>query len=59
VLDLDLGESRLVQDASEAADKTCIDLFGGSLRTGRHVGILCFVVSAAARAADVLTFYRT
>ncbi|MCE2820245.1 MAG: hypothetical protein LW695_08540 [Phenylobacterium sp.] len=59
MLDLDLGESRIIQDAGEAADKTCIDLFGGSLRTGRHVGILCFVVSAAAQAADVLTFYRT
>jgi hypothetical protein len=49
VLDFDLGEPRVVQDAGKAADKTCIDLFGGSLRTGRHLGILCFVVSAAAQ----------
>ena len=48
MLDLDLGESGIVQYAGKAADKTCIDLFGGSLRTGRHFGILCFVVSAAA-----------
>jgi hypothetical protein len=48
MLDLDLGKPGVVQDSGQAADKTCIDLFGGSLRTGRHLGILCFVVSATA-----------